>query len=158
MSPQENENLSVSDAEAKIIDLDAKATEAKTKRQHAKMLRYMEEALSLRVTFVGREDHEVQSAAHKLVKEYNSVAMQLLREGLASEPAHLIPEPLHLHCALLFFISRKRTSSSVANLHPQTEALFFTPPLFLEMISKGLRATSIGRWRKHSRRLRMNLY
>lgn len=119
MSSQENENLSVVDAEAKIIDLDAKATEAKTKRQHAKMLRYMEEALSLRVTFVGREDHEVQSAAHKLVKEYNSVAMQLLREGLASEPAYFIPELLYLHCALLFFIiSRKRISSCVANLHP----------------------------------------
>jgi len=74
-------NLSHDDVRRKIEHLEASSIEMRAKRQHAKMLRCMEEALSLRVTHMGREDPEVQSAAQKLVKDYNSVAMQLLREG-----------------------------------------------------------------------------
>ena len=64
-----------------IVTLDASATEMRAKRRPIEMLRNLEESLALRIQKQGREHPDVQNAAEKLVKDYNSVAMQLLREG-----------------------------------------------------------------------------
>jgi hypothetical protein len=68
----------------RVIELDAKSTDMRTKRKHREMLRFMEEALALRVTSQGRMHPDVNAAAERLVKDYNAVAMQLLREGAPS--------------------------------------------------------------------------
>ena len=64
-----------------IAMFEATATEMRAKRRNIDMLKYMEEGLALRVQLQGRDDAEVHSVAERLVKDYNSVAMQLLREG-----------------------------------------------------------------------------
>jgi phage-related tail protein len=71
--------------DARIIELEATAVEMRAKRRLPEMLRSLEDALSLRISQKGgidaAKDPEVQAAAEKLLKEYNTAAMSLLRAG-----------------------------------------------------------------------------
>jgi len=71
--------------DARIIELEATAVEMRAKRRLPEMLRSLEDALSLRISQKGgidaAKDPEVQAAAEKLLKEYNTAAMSLMRAG-----------------------------------------------------------------------------
>ena len=63
---------------------------SRTTRQLSEAIRHDEDALAYMHSSQSQQeffnDREVQNVAEKLVRDYNTLAMQLLREGIASHP------------------------------------------------------------------------
>jgi len=78
----------------RIAELDAKATDLRLNMRLTEMIRCMEDSLSLRVTAQGGEHPEAQAAAERLLKEYNTAAMQLLRGGNSGSARSILDKVL----------------------------------------------------------------
>ena len=71
-----------SEYETRAAELDAAAAEMGAEGRLTDRLRCMEDALSFRAKASGSDQPDVQKEAEKLIREYNTVAMQLLNAGI----------------------------------------------------------------------------